>query len=273
MPGTFVYSPAAGTALGAGSDTLSVTFTPTDTVDYNVAAATALINVLPATPTPIGPGSSASQGKTVIGATQTFRWNQVTDAAGYVLDVQDVTTGAATKSYTISSGSTTSDAMGLIAGHTYQWQMCACTGSAMSPLSAMYHFTIAPDATPPQPNPIGWSKFPHATSSTTISMTAKIASDPSGVQYYFHNMTVSGHDSGWQTSRTYTDTRLLPGTTYKYEVKTRDLSPNHNKGKYSTPRLAKTLSAAAHGTMAKRVGTGAILNEDALSFPIRRRDG
>ena len=36
VPGTFVYTPAAGTVLGAGnSQTLSVTFTPTDTADYN----------------------------------------------------------------------------------------------------------------------------------------------------------------------------------------------------------------------------------------------
>jgi hypothetical protein len=34
VPGTFVYSPAAGTILSAGADTLNVTFTPTDTTDY-----------------------------------------------------------------------------------------------------------------------------------------------------------------------------------------------------------------------------------------------
>jgi hypothetical protein len=34
VPGAFVYSPAAGTVLNAGSQTLSVTFTPTDTTDY-----------------------------------------------------------------------------------------------------------------------------------------------------------------------------------------------------------------------------------------------
>ena len=139
-----------------------------------------------------------------------------------------------------------------------------CAGSVKSPLSAEYYFTIAKDTTPPQPNPIAWSKNPYATSSTTISMTAKIAKDPSGVEYYFHNMTISGHDSGWQTSRTYTDTGLKPGKTYEYEVKTRDMSPSHNKGKYSLPRLAKTLSAATHGTMTKSVETGAILNKDAL---------
>ena len=33
-PGTFAYSPASGTVLGAGAHTLTATFTPTDTVDY-----------------------------------------------------------------------------------------------------------------------------------------------------------------------------------------------------------------------------------------------
>ena len=52
VPGTFAYTPAAGTVLTAGNDqTLSVTFTPTDTTDYTTATATAFINVLQATPT------------------------------------------------------------------------------------------------------------------------------------------------------------------------------------------------------------------------------
>jgi hypothetical protein len=37
VPGTFVYSPAAGTILAIGNQTLSVTFTPTDSVDYSTA--------------------------------------------------------------------------------------------------------------------------------------------------------------------------------------------------------------------------------------------
>jgi hypothetical protein len=35
VPGSFVYSPPAGTVLAAGTQTLSVTFTPTDTTDYS----------------------------------------------------------------------------------------------------------------------------------------------------------------------------------------------------------------------------------------------
>ena len=45
VPGTFVYSPVSGTVLGAGSQTLSVTFTPTDATDYNTATATVTLVV------------------------------------------------------------------------------------------------------------------------------------------------------------------------------------------------------------------------------------
>jgi len=47
VPGTFVYSPDAGTVLPEGSNTLSVTFFPTDTTDYTQATATITINVKP----------------------------------------------------------------------------------------------------------------------------------------------------------------------------------------------------------------------------------
>jgi hypothetical protein len=51
LPGTFLYTPAAGTVLAAGSKTLLVTFTPTDTTDYNTATATVALTVIKATPT------------------------------------------------------------------------------------------------------------------------------------------------------------------------------------------------------------------------------
>jgi hypothetical protein len=44
VPGTFVYSPVAGTVLNAGANqTLSVTFTPTDAANYTGATATTTI--------------------------------------------------------------------------------------------------------------------------------------------------------------------------------------------------------------------------------------
>jgi hypothetical protein len=50
VPGTFVYTPAAGTILAAGRQTLSVTFTPTDTADYSSAEAMVTLNVNQAPP-------------------------------------------------------------------------------------------------------------------------------------------------------------------------------------------------------------------------------
>lgn len=45
VPGTFTYNPPAGTMLSAGNQTLSVTFTPTDQVDFGVATASVTLVV------------------------------------------------------------------------------------------------------------------------------------------------------------------------------------------------------------------------------------
>ena len=50
VAGSFTYSPAAGTVLGVGQQTLNATFTPTDTTDYIPATATVTLNVIPAIP-------------------------------------------------------------------------------------------------------------------------------------------------------------------------------------------------------------------------------
>jgi hypothetical protein len=50
VQGSFVYAPAAGTVPAVGTDTLSVTFTPTDTTDYTTATASVQLVVNPATP-------------------------------------------------------------------------------------------------------------------------------------------------------------------------------------------------------------------------------
>jgi len=49
IPGTFSYSPASGTVLSVGTQTLSVTFTPTDTADFSVATKTVPLTVSQAT--------------------------------------------------------------------------------------------------------------------------------------------------------------------------------------------------------------------------------
>src|SRR5207249_3470350 len=50
VPGTLVYAPAAGSIPAAGTDTLSVIFTPTDTTNYTTATKTVLLTVTQAAP-------------------------------------------------------------------------------------------------------------------------------------------------------------------------------------------------------------------------------
>jgi sugar lactone lactonase YvrE len=50
VAGTYSYTPAAGTLLNAGQQTLTVNFTPTDTTNYNTATASVTLTVNKATP-------------------------------------------------------------------------------------------------------------------------------------------------------------------------------------------------------------------------------
>ena len=55
VPGTFVYTPAAGTVLAVGNQSLSASFTPTDAVDYKTVSAstTIAVNAAPPSGTPV----------------------------------------------------------------------------------------------------------------------------------------------------------------------------------------------------------------------------
>jgi alpha-tubulin suppressor-like RCC1 family protein len=86
---------------------------------------------------------------------------------------------------------------------------------------------LAPDRTPPSPDPMSFASPPTAFDASTITMTATVASDLSGpAEYFFHCATPGGHDSGWQTAPGYTDTGLVTGTSYTYQVKARDAAGN-----------------------------------------------
>ena len=53
-PGSFVYTPASGTVLSAGSHTLRVNFTPTDGTNFTTATATVTITVVQPLPPQVG---------------------------------------------------------------------------------------------------------------------------------------------------------------------------------------------------------------------------
>ena len=67
IPGTFAYSPAEGTILNAGQHrTLTATFTPNDTTDYNSVMTTTSINVLNR-----GPARPGAHATGIVGANHT----------------------------------------------------------------------------------------------------------------------------------------------------------------------------------------------------------
>jgi len=71
VAGTFVYTPAASTVLSAGlNQTLSATFMPTDTADYNTRTVHVLVNVNKANPSIIWTPPAAIVFGTALSATQ-----------------------------------------------------------------------------------------------------------------------------------------------------------------------------------------------------------
>ena len=94
--------------------------------------------------------------------------------------------------------------------------------------------SVNADTAPPIPDPLTWAAEPYVDpawpSYIVGTMTASVASDPSGgVEYYFDcvEAPVGGwwfgcEDSGWQTSTTFSDWLLEDGVTYHYQVKARD---------------------------------------------------
>ncbi len=93
VPGTFAYSPASGTVLTAGPQTLSVTFTPTDAIDFASVTAAVPLTVNQASPAISWPTPRAINYGTVLGAIQLDATSRVagtftySPAAGTVLTV------------------------------------------------------------------------------------------------------------------------------------------------------------------------------------------
>jgi hypothetical protein len=108
--------------------------------------------------------------------------------------------------------------------------------ASSSPASA----STSPDSTAPTPNPMTWAVEPNATGISSITMTATTATDISGVEYFFANVTDPNHNSAWQDSATYTDTGLANNTTYTYRVISRDKSIAGNETGWSAGASATT---------------------------------
>lgn len=131
----------------------------------------------------------------------------------------------------------------------YQFEVTMSDSREITEVSATVSMELTgeTDTTPPTPDPSTFASAPAAISDTAISMTATTASDPSGPVGYFFTETSGnpgGADSGWQTSPSYTNTGLQPGTQYSYTVMVRDSSPNQNTTAASAPATAMTTGTA-----------------------------
>jgi hypothetical protein len=122
VPGTFVYTPAAGTVLRGGNrQILSVTFTPSDTTDYAAVTTTTAIDVNKITPVITWPSPAPIVFGGALGSTQLDATASVpgafvyTPAAGTVLPVGNgqtlsvAFTPSDTVDYSTAVGSTTID--------------------------------------------------------------------------------------------------------------------------------------------------------------------
>ncbi|MHC4722092.1 MAG: hypothetical protein ACYS6I_05205, partial [Planctomycetota bacterium] len=85
-----------------------------------------------------------------------------------------------------------------------------------------------PDEDAPTPDPMEWQSEPNAYGGYSITMTAVTATDASGVEYFFEELSGNpgGDNSIWKSGPSYTDYGLDSDTTYTYRVKARDTSSN-----------------------------------------------
>jgi predicted outer membrane repeat protein len=174
LPGTFVYKPAAGATLGAGSQMLTTTFTPTDAVDYTTAAAqvTIQVNYPPADISVSVPSTTTSgeqPGITIVlnsaypsDLNGALALTFAPQAANGVDDpAVQFATGGRTASFTVTAGSTTIPAValqtGTVAG-TITVTLALTTGGGV-------------DVTPPGVSPITLVIAPAAPVITSVKFT------------------------------------------------------------------------------------------------------
>jgi len=135
---------------------------------------------------------------------------------------------------------------GLTSGNTYGYRVKARDGRGNETgWSVVGYAKAGSDSVAPSPDPMTWAVVPALATSTSATMTAATATDTSGVEYYFDEVTGNpgGTDSGWIATTTYTDDGLAANTTYTYRVKARDKSDNYNETAFSVEHSVTTPSS------------------------------
>src|SRR5207237_10437795 len=145
VPGTFVYTPAAGTVLDAGSHPVSVTFTPTDATNYTTCTETVSITVLKAPPTIAWPAPADITFGTALSAAQL---NATSGTPGTLLYTPASGTVLNAGSHTLSVTTTPADAANhTVATATVNIAVLKATPSITWPAPADITFGTALSAT------------------------------------------------------------------------------------------------------------------------------
>ncbi len=149
LPGTFTYTPGTGTVLSAGTHTLSVLFTPTDTTDFTTATATVKIVV----------GTTGSTGVTGAPAFSTGDCCFFSQPTPYTVTVAG-TTAAPTGTVNVVFNSQTIGTGTLI-------PVSGASSSATLLLTSSY---FTPGSNPVTLNYLGDTNYVPTSSSTTIAL-------------------------------------------------------------------------------------------------------
>ncbi|MFC1762246.1 S8 family serine peptidase [Planctomycetota bacterium] len=107
------------------------------------------------------------------------------------------------------------------------------------------------DNIPPRPNPPVWFSVPANQGGGSVTMSAEVATDDWGwdVEYYFECASGNCHDSGWQSSSSYTDRVASGSEDYAYRVKVREARDGGNETEWSEVRNANPQPFPPAGTL------------------------
>jgi hypothetical protein len=154
VAGTFSYNPAAGTVPAAGTDTLSVTFTPTDSTDYTSATASVklVVNSAAAVINKITPALATAGGAA---------FTLTVDGAGFLPNSQVYWAGAAIPTHYTSGAQLTAQVSGAqiassgsaditvqtpggAASNTLKFQVDSADAGSFGPTFATVDATVTP---------------------------------------------------------------------------------------------------------------------------------
>jgi hypothetical protein len=219
VAGAFAYSPAAGTVLAAGSQTLSVTFTPADTTDYSTATQTVKLAVNQAIAKLSINATSVGFGEVLLGtpATQTVTLTSTGTASvtvnSAVLVGVGFTMSAPTFPATLTPGQSATlnlefdpTVLGLAAGTLTISSTSSSSAAAVIPLtgtgmSASYEVDLTWDAPTSSPVAItGYNVYRSLNGTSTYQLL----------------------NSSSEAQTAYTDSSVQTGQTYQYIVESVD---------------------------------------------------